>query len=114
MLNIGLHCVISVLMIDVFAVLIAGVACDGKAKRLAHPPKASVLAAMLFAAHPVHTESVSKEEEEGMAQQASSSSTYCKHTTIALPYGHGIKHTLKSPTQLVCVSKVCSGAVQLC
>lgn len=59
-LNIGLHCVISALMIDVFTILIAGFASDGKAKRLAHFPKASVLAALFFAAHPVHTESVSR------------------------------------------------------
>lgn len=70
-LNISLHCVISVLMIDVFAILIAGLACDGKSKKLAHLPKASVLAALLFASHPVHTESVSKEED--VAQRASSS-----------------------------------------
>ncbi|KAK2850250.1 hypothetical protein Q7C36_009033 [Tachysurus vachellii] len=57
-LNIGLHCVISALMIDVFAILIAGLACNGKDKRPAHLPKASVLAALFFAAHPVHTESV--------------------------------------------------------
>lgn len=57
-LNIGLHCVISALMIDVFAILIAGLACDGKAKRLAQLPTASVLAALFFATHPVHTESV--------------------------------------------------------
>uniref|UniRef100_W5K457 dolichyl-phosphate-mannose--protein mannosyltransferase n=1 Tax=Astyanax mexicanus TaxID=7994 RepID=W5K457_ASTMX len=57
-LNIGLHCVISALMIDVFATLIGGLACDGTAKRLGHVPKASLLAALFFAAHPVHTESV--------------------------------------------------------
>ncbi|XP_066542710.1 protein O-mannosyl-transferase TMTC4 [Hoplias malabaricus] len=57
-LNIGLHCVISALMIDVFAILIDGLACDGKAKRLTHIPKAALLAALFFAAHPVHTESV--------------------------------------------------------
>ncbi|XP_036435293.1 protein O-mannosyl-transferase TMTC4 [Colossoma macropomum] len=57
-LNIGLHCVISALMIDVFAILIGGLACDEKATRLAHVPKASLLAALFFAVHPVHTESV--------------------------------------------------------
>lgn len=100
MLNIGLHCVISVLMIDVFAILIAGLACDGKAKKLAHLPKASVLAALLFAAHPVHTESVSKEED--VAQHANSFSKHC------------IKHPLKSPSPLVYISKVCSWVSQLC
>lgn len=58
MLNISLHCVISALMIDVFAILIGGLACDGTARRLTHVPKASLLAALFFAAHPVHTESV--------------------------------------------------------
>ncbi|XP_037395369.1 protein O-mannosyl-transferase TMTC4 isoform X3 [Pygocentrus nattereri] len=58
MLNIGLHCIISALMIDVFAILIGGLACDEKATRLAHVPKASLLAALFFAVHPVHTESV--------------------------------------------------------
>ncbi|MBN3316071.1 TMTC4 protein, partial [Atractosteus spatula] len=57
-LNIALHGVISVLMIDVFAILIGGLAYDGKGKRLNQAPKASFLAALLFAVHPVHTESV--------------------------------------------------------
>lgn len=68
-LNIGFHCVISALMIDVFAVLIAGLGCDGKAmgKRLAQFPKASVLAALFFAAHPVHTESVSRKRKTSLS-----------------------------------------------
>uniref|UniRef100_A0A8C4SMD5 dolichyl-phosphate-mannose--protein mannosyltransferase n=1 Tax=Erpetoichthys calabaricus TaxID=27687 RepID=A0A8C4SMD5_ERPCA len=57
-LNIALHCVISILMIDVFAILIGGLVYDGKGKRLNQAPKASFLAALLFAVHPVHTESV--------------------------------------------------------
>ncbi|MGH0165084.1 UNVERIFIED_CONTAM: hypothetical protein FKN15_048434 [Acipenser sinensis] len=57
-LNIALHCVISALMINVFAILIGGLAYDGKGKRLNQAPKASFLAALLFAVHPVHTESV--------------------------------------------------------
>ncbi|RXM37241.1 Transmembrane and TPR repeat-containing protein 4 [Acipenser ruthenus] len=57
-LNIALHCVISALMINVFAILIGGLAYDGKGKRLNLAPKASFLAALLFAVHPVHTESV--------------------------------------------------------
>ncbi|KAM6986740.1 protein O-mannosyl-transferase TMTC4 [Aplochiton taeniatus] len=57
-LNIALHAVISALMVDMFAILIGGLAFDGSGRRLNHAPKASFLAAILFAAHPVHTESV--------------------------------------------------------
>uniref|UniRef100_A0A665VFN4 dolichyl-phosphate-mannose--protein mannosyltransferase n=1 Tax=Echeneis naucrates TaxID=173247 RepID=A0A665VFN4_ECHNA len=57
-LNIVLHAVISALMIDVFAILIGGLAYDEKDRILNHAPKTSLLAALLFAAHPVHTESV--------------------------------------------------------
>ncbi|KAG7467091.1 hypothetical protein MATL_G00149650 [Megalops atlanticus] len=57
-LNIALHSAISVLMIDVFAILIGGLVYDGKGKRLNQAPKASFLAALFFAVHPVHTESV--------------------------------------------------------
>ena len=58
-LNIVLHSIISTLMIDVFAILIGGLAYDGKLQKLNQAPKASFLAALIFAAHPVHTESVS-------------------------------------------------------
>uniref|UniRef100_A0A8C1Y5S4 dolichyl-phosphate-mannose--protein mannosyltransferase n=1 Tax=Cyprinus carpio TaxID=7962 RepID=A0A8C1Y5S4_CYPCA len=58
MLNVALHCVISVLMIDVFAILIGGLVHDGRGVKLNLSPKASFLAALFFAAHPVHTESV--------------------------------------------------------
>ncbi|XP_014019263.1 protein O-mannosyl-transferase TMTC4 isoform X3 [Salmo salar] len=57
-LNIGLHSLISALMIDMFSILIGGLAYDGNGNRLNHAPKASLLAGLLFAAHPVHTESV--------------------------------------------------------
>uniref|UniRef100_A0A3P8S248 dolichyl-phosphate-mannose--protein mannosyltransferase n=1 Tax=Amphiprion percula TaxID=161767 RepID=A0A3P8S248_AMPPE len=57
-LNIVLHAVISALMIDVFAILIGGLAYDEKGRILNHAPKTSLLAAVFFAAHPVHTESV--------------------------------------------------------
>uniref|UniRef100_A0A3Q2T577 Transmembrane O-mannosyltransferase targeting cadherins 4 n=1 Tax=Fundulus heteroclitus TaxID=8078 RepID=A0A3Q2T577_FUNHE len=57
-LNIILHAVISVLMIDVFAILIGGLDYDEKGWTLNHAPKTSLLAAIFFAAHPVHTESV--------------------------------------------------------
>uniref|UniRef100_A0A673CUL7 dolichyl-phosphate-mannose--protein mannosyltransferase n=1 Tax=Sphaeramia orbicularis TaxID=375764 RepID=A0A673CUL7_9TELE len=58
MLNIILHAVISALMIDVFAILIGGLSYDEKGSILNHAPKTSLLAALFFAAHPVHTESV--------------------------------------------------------
>ncbi|XP_055360762.1 protein O-mannosyl-transferase TMTC4 isoform X2 [Betta splendens] len=57
-LNIVLHAVISALMIDVFAILIGGLAYDEKGVIFNHAPKTSLLAALFFAAHPVHTESV--------------------------------------------------------
>uniref|UniRef100_A0A3Q3IHI3 dolichyl-phosphate-mannose--protein mannosyltransferase n=1 Tax=Monopterus albus TaxID=43700 RepID=A0A3Q3IHI3_MONAL len=57
-LNIILHAVISALMIDVFAILIGGLAYGEKGRILKHTPKTSLLAALFFAAHPVHTESV--------------------------------------------------------
>uniref|UniRef100_A0A671Q1B6 dolichyl-phosphate-mannose--protein mannosyltransferase n=1 Tax=Sinocyclocheilus anshuiensis TaxID=1608454 RepID=A0A671Q1B6_9TELE len=57
-LNVALHCVISVLMIDVFAILIGGLVHNGREAKLSLSPKASFLAALFFAAHPVHTESV--------------------------------------------------------
>ncbi|KAL6101187.1 tmtc4 [Pungitius sinensis] len=57
-LNIILHAVISALMMDVFAVLIGGLSYDERGRILNHAPKTSLLAALLFAAHPVHTESV--------------------------------------------------------
>lgn len=79
-LNIGLHCVISALMIDVFAILIAGLACEGKAKRSAHVPKASVLAALFFAAHPVHTESVSRDKDMTQHPGSSSKQTYYNYS----------------------------------
>ncbi|XP_041719607.1 protein O-mannosyl-transferase TMTC4 [Coregonus clupeaformis] len=57
-LNIGLHSLISALMIDMFSILLGGLAYDGNGNRISHAPKASLLAGLLFAAHPVHTESV--------------------------------------------------------
>ncbi|MEE6515851.1 hypothetical protein FKM82_024977 [Ascaphus truei] len=57
--NIILHCLVSVLMLDVFSILFGGVTCNNKGKRIACAPKASLLAALLFAVHPVHTECVS-------------------------------------------------------
>lgn len=60
MLNIVLHAIISALMIDMFAILIGGLAYDEKDKIVNLAPKTSLLAALFFAAHPVHTESVSR------------------------------------------------------
>ncbi|XP_037542613.1 protein O-mannosyl-transferase TMTC4 [Nematolebias whitei] len=57
-LNIILHAVISVLMIDMFSILIGGLDYDDKGRTLNHAPKTSLLAAIFFAAHPIHTESV--------------------------------------------------------
>lgn len=62
-LNIILHAVISALMIDVFAILIGGLSFDEKSRILNHAPKTSLLAALFFAAHPVHTESVSRVQD---------------------------------------------------
>uniref|UniRef100_A0A3P8UZS6 dolichyl-phosphate-mannose--protein mannosyltransferase n=1 Tax=Cynoglossus semilaevis TaxID=244447 RepID=A0A3P8UZS6_CYNSE len=59
LLNIILHALISALMIDVFAILIGGLAYDEKGGIINRAPKTSLLAALFFAAHPVHTESVS-------------------------------------------------------
>ncbi|XP_062904450.1 protein O-mannosyl-transferase TMTC4 isoform X3 [Mobula hypostoma] len=56
--NIALHSVISVMMLDVFSVLLGGRVHDERGKLLDKAPKASFLAALLFAVHPVHTESV--------------------------------------------------------
>ncbi|XP_072884904.1 protein O-mannosyl-transferase TMTC4 isoform X1 [Hemitrygon akajei] len=56
--NIALHSVISVMMLDVFSVLLGGLVHDERGKLLNKAPKASFLAALLFAVHPVHTESV--------------------------------------------------------
>uniref|UniRef100_A0A8C9TY34 dolichyl-phosphate-mannose--protein mannosyltransferase n=1 Tax=Scleropages formosus TaxID=113540 RepID=A0A8C9TY34_SCLFO len=49
-LNIALHSIVSVLMIDVFTILIGG--------SVSQVSKAAFLAALFFAVHPVHTESV--------------------------------------------------------
>ncbi|XP_008994859.2 protein O-mannosyl-transferase TMTC4 isoform X4 [Callithrix jacchus] len=49
---------ISVLMVDVFSVLLGGLQYTSKGRRLHLAPRASLLAALLFAVHPVHTECV--------------------------------------------------------
>lgn len=59
MVNILLHGGISVLMVDVFSVLFGGLQYTSKGRRLNLAPRSSLLAALLFAVHPVHTECVS-------------------------------------------------------
>lgn len=78
MVNILLHGGISVLMVDVFSVLFGGLHYTSKGRRLNLAPRSSLLAALLFAVHPVHTECVSivcsqrlhswKDEKLGMCQ----------------------------------------------
>ncbi|XP_027709913.1 protein O-mannosyl-transferase TMTC4 isoform X3 [Vombatus ursinus] len=58
MVNILLHCSISVLMVDVFSILFGGLQYTSKGRRLNLAPKSSLLAALFFAVHPVHTECV--------------------------------------------------------
>ncbi|XP_073899142.1 protein O-mannosyl-transferase TMTC4 isoform X3 [Castor canadensis] len=56
--NILLHGGISVLLVDVFSVLFGGLQYTSKGRRVHLVPRASLLAALLFAVHPVHTECV--------------------------------------------------------
>lgn len=63
-LNIILHAAVSALMIDMFAILIGGLAYDQNGKLLNQAPKTSLLAGLFFAAHPIHTESVSSAKYE--------------------------------------------------
>ncbi|KAM6448586.1 protein O-mannosyl-transferase TMTC4 isoform 1-T1 [Liasis olivaceus] len=57
-INIILHCIISVLIVDVFSILLGGLQYTNKGRRLNFVPKSSLLAALLFAVHPVHTECI--------------------------------------------------------
>ncbi|KAL7983882.1 hypothetical protein Chor_000758 [Crotalus horridus] len=57
-INIILHCIISVLIVDVFSILLGGLHYTNKGRRLNFVPKSSLLAALLFAVHPVHTECI--------------------------------------------------------
>ena len=57
--NILLHGGISILMLDVYSVLFGGLQYTSKGRRVHLAPRASLLAALLFAVHPVHTECVS-------------------------------------------------------
>ncbi|XP_045444726.1 protein O-mannosyl-transferase TMTC4 isoform X2 [Pipistrellus kuhlii] len=56
--NILLHAGISVLLVDVFSVLFGGLQYTSRGRRVNLAPRASLLAALLFAVHPVHTECV--------------------------------------------------------
>uniref|UniRef100_A0A3B3XSJ6 dolichyl-phosphate-mannose--protein mannosyltransferase n=1 Tax=Poecilia mexicana TaxID=48701 RepID=A0A3B3XSJ6_9TELE len=111
-LNIILHAVISVLMIDVFAILIGGLDYDEKSWTVNHAPKTSLLAAIFFAAHPVHTESVA-----GVVGRADllcalffqlSFLTYCK------AFNKGKESNARFSVQWVVVSLALCGAAMLC
>ncbi|XP_019519235.1 PREDICTED: transmembrane and TPR repeat-containing protein 4 isoform X2 [Hipposideros armiger] len=56
--NILLHGGISMLLVDVFSVLFGGLHYTSRGRRLNLAPRSSLLAALLFATHPVHTECV--------------------------------------------------------
>ncbi|XP_060047798.1 protein O-mannosyl-transferase TMTC4 isoform X2 [Erinaceus europaeus] len=56
--NILLHSAVSVVLLDVFSVLLGGLQFTSRGRRLNLAPRASLLAALLFATHPVHTECV--------------------------------------------------------
>nr|XP_020754264.1 transmembrane and TPR repeat-containing protein 4 isoform X3 [Odocoileus virginianus texanus] len=56
--NIALHGGVCVLLVDVFSVLFGGLQYTSKGRRLHLAPRSSLLAALLFAVHPVHTECV--------------------------------------------------------
>ncbi|XP_031141495.1 LOW QUALITY PROTEIN: protein O-mannosyl-transferase TMTC4 [Sander lucioperca] len=111
-LNIILHAVISALMIDVFAILIGGLAYDVKGRILNHAPKTSLLAALFFATHPVHTESVA-----GIVGRADllcalffqlSFLTYCK------AFNRGSDRDDRFSVQWVVVSLLLCAAAMLC
>ncbi|KAM4731027.1 protein O-mannosyl-transferase TMTC4 isoform 2-T2 [Anableps anableps] len=111
-LNIILHAVISVLMIDVFAILVGGLDYDERGWTVNHAPKTSLLAAIFFAAHPVHTESVA-----GVVGRADllcalffqlSFLTYCK------AFNKGSDRDDRFSVQWVVVSLVLCAAAMLC
>lgn len=79
--NIILHAVISALMIDVFAILIGGLVYDENGCLVNNAPKTSLLAALFFAAHPVHTESVRKVQKVFRSVYFCSSVLYIKPPT---------------------------------
>ncbi|XP_061165733.1 protein O-mannosyl-transferase TMTC4-like [Saccostrea echinata] len=56
--NIILHGLVCVLMLIVFSLVLSGYHTDAKGQTVFGAPKSSLLCAVLFAVHPVHTESV--------------------------------------------------------
>ncbi|XP_069493105.1 protein O-mannosyl-transferase TMTC4 [Ambystoma mexicanum] len=56
--NIILHSIVSVLMLDVFSILFSGLSYRCRSRRTNRAHKSSLLASLLFAVHPVHTECV--------------------------------------------------------
>ncbi|XP_068185661.1 protein O-mannosyl-transferase TMTC4 isoform X2 [Antennarius striatus] len=111
-LNIILHAVISALMIEVFAILIGGLDYDETGRILNHAPKTSLLAALFFAAHPIHTESVA-----GVVGRADllcalffqlSFLTYCK------AFSRGSDGAYRMCVQWVVVSILLCAAAMLC
>ncbi|XP_034041862.1 protein O-mannosyl-transferase TMTC4 [Thalassophryne amazonica] len=111
-LNIILHAVISALLIDVYAILIGGLAYDEDGKLLNYAPKTSLLAAFFFASHPVHAESVA-----GVVGRADllcalffqlSFLTYCK------AFRTGTKRDERFSVQWVVVSILLCAAAMLC
>lgn len=58
-LNITLHGIVCVLLLWTVSLLIGGVQYGQDGQKLFASPKASLLVALLFAVHPIHTESVS-------------------------------------------------------
>lgn len=57
--NIILHGLVNVFMLAVFSLVLAGYHNDREGRPLFGAPKASLACAILFAIHPIHTESVS-------------------------------------------------------
>ncbi|XP_029702392.1 protein O-mannosyl-transferase TMTC4 isoform X4 [Takifugu rubripes] len=111
-LNIILHAAISALMINVFAILTGGLAYDDKGRMLNLAPKTSVLAGLIFAAHPIHTESVA-----GIVGRADllcavffqlSFITYCK------AFSRGSGRDDRFSVQWVVVSILLCAAAMLC
>uniref|UniRef100_K1REQ6 dolichyl-phosphate-mannose--protein mannosyltransferase n=1 Tax=Magallana gigas TaxID=29159 RepID=K1REQ6_MAGGI len=72
--NIILHGLVSVLMLAVFSLVLAGYHNDREGRPLFGAPKASLACAILFAIHPIHTES--QELWEGLISSVPYSSYY--------------------------------------